>query len=58
MKLGLQTDACKKKNKLYAALKKNPTFQNEHIYKRYKNKLTNVLRRDLLFKQIRQSESR
>ena len=38
------TDACKKKNKLYVAFKKNPTFQNECKYKKYKNKLTNVLR--------------
>ena len=37
-------DACKKKNKLYVAFKKNPTFQNECKYKRYKNKLTNILR--------------
>ena len=37
-------DACKKKNKLYVAFKKNPTFQNECKYKKYKNKLTNILR--------------
>ena len=37
-------DACKKKNKLYVAFKKNPTFQNECKYKRYKNNLTNILR--------------
>ena len=37
-------DACKKKNKLYVAFKKNHTFQNECKYKKYKNKLTNILR--------------
>ena len=37
-------DACKKKNKLHVAFKKNPTFQNEGKYKKYKNKLTNILR--------------
>ena len=36
-------DACKK-NKLYVAFKKNQTFQNECKYKKYKNKLTNILR--------------
>ena len=37
-------DACKEKKKLYVALRKNHTFQNECKYKRYKNKLTNILR--------------
>ena len=37
-------DACKKKNKLYVAFFLNPTFPNECKYKRYKNKLTNILR--------------
>ena len=36
--------ACKKMNKLYVALKKNSTYQNECRYKIYKNKLTNIPR--------------
>ena len=34
----------KEKNRLYKKYKCNPTIENEHIYKRFKNKLTHVIR--------------
>ena len=37
-------NACRKKNILYVQFKTNQTLYNENKYKRYKNKLTNIIR--------------
>ena len=38
-------NACRKKNILYVKSNTNPTLYNENKYKKYKNKLTNIIRK-------------
>ena len=37
-------NACRKKNNLYIKFRTNPTLYNENKYKKYENKLTNIIR--------------